>query len=134
VASGAPGPRPRGAAGCRGARAAPAARCPRRPPPAAAARAATRPATRPTLPLRRPPTRSHSVARPRACAPLTPNPQIARAAAVEAEPEFDYKTRQYDPKELSSVEQDPEMLKLPAGYHWYETMLVLKGTLGDEER
>jgi hypothetical protein len=57
-----------------------------------------------------------------------------RAAAVEAEPEFDYKTRQYDPKELSSIEQDPELLNLPKGYHWYETMLVLKGTLGDEER
>lgn len=47
---------------------------------------------------------------------------------------FDYKTRHYNPRELSSVEQDPEALKLPAGYHWYETMLVLRGTLGDEER
>ncbi|KAI8470692.1 MAG: hypothetical protein J3K34DRAFT_419575 [Monoraphidium minutum] len=26
------------------------------------------------------------------------------------------------------------MLKLPAGYHWYETMLVLRATLGDEDR
>lgn len=60
--------------------------------------------------------------------------QVVRAAAVEAEPEFDYKTRQYDPKELSSAEQDPEMLNLPKGYHWYETMLLLRGTLGDEER
>lgn len=56
-----------------------------------------------------------------------------RAAAVETEPEFDYKHRQYDPKELSQIEQDPEMLNLPKGYHWYETMLVLRA-LGDEEK
>lgn len=60
--------------------------------------------------------------------------QVVRAAAVEAEPEFDYKTRQYDPKDLSLSEQDPEMLNLPKGYHWYETMLVLRATLGDEDR
>ncbi|KIZ05355.1 plastid ribosomal protein S6 [Monoraphidium neglectum] len=60
--------------------------------------------------------------------------QPVRAAAVEAEPEFDYKTRQYDPKELSISEQDPELLNLPKGYHWYETMLVLRATLGDEDR
>ena len=37
-------------------------------------------------------------------------------------------------EELSSVAQDPEILNLPHGYHWYETMLVLTPTLNDEER
>jgi hypothetical protein len=38
------------------------------------------------------------------------------------------------PEELVSVEQDPELLNLPQGHHWYETMLVLTPTLNDEER
>ena len=36
--------------------------------------------------------------------------------------------------ELVTVEQRPEKLKLPAGYHWYETMLVLQPLLSDEDR
>lgn len=43
----------------------------------------------------------------------------------------DFKREKVD---LSNVEQDPNMLKLPFGYHWYETMLVLRATLSDEER
>lgn len=39
-----------------------------------------------------------------------------------------------DPNELSNIEQDPDLLKLPQGVHWYETMLVLKATLTDDER
>lgn len=31
-------------------------------------------------------------------------------------------------------EQDEELLKLPAGYHWYETMIVLRPTMNEEER
>lgn len=40
----------------------------------------------------------------------------------------------YTPVEFSNVEQDPTLLKLPHGYHWYETMIVLRPTLMDEER
>jgi len=29
---------------------------------------------------------------------------------------------------------DEELLKLPHGYHWYETMMVLRPTLSEEER
>jgi hypothetical protein len=36
--------------------------------------------------------------------------------------------------ELVTVEQRPEKLKLPSGYHWYETMLVLQPLLSDEDR
>ena len=36
--------------------------------------------------------------------------------------------------ELSNMEQDPSLFELPAGYHWYETMMVLRPTLNDEER
>ena len=102
--------------------------------PGAARRAAAAAAARAPPPHARHPT---PPAPPQhAAPPPPPHPaQPARAAAVDAgEAELNYKTRQYDPRELSSAEQDPEMLALPAGYHWYETMLVLRGTLGDEER
>jgi hypothetical protein len=39
-----------------------------------------------------------------------------------------------DSNELSNMEQDPELLNLTKGFHWYETMLVLKATLTDDER
>jgi hypothetical protein len=29
---------------------------------------------------------------------------------------------------------DPEALKLPAGYHWYETMIVLRPSINDQDR
>ncbi|KAG1677076.1 hypothetical protein FOA52_001246 [Chlamydomonas sp. UWO 241] len=39
-----------------------------------------------------------------------------------------------EPVKLSSLESDSDAFKLPAGYHWYETMMILNSTLNDEER
>ncbi|KAG2439213.1 hypothetical protein HXX76_004575 [Chlamydomonas incerta] len=33
-----------------------------------------------------------------------------------------------------TAEAGTETVKLPAGYHWYETMMILKPSLSDEER
>lgn len=38
------------------------------------------------------------------------------------------------PEDLGTFVPDPEMLKLPAGYHWYETMIVLRASLNDQDR
>jgi hypothetical protein len=51
-------------------------------------------------------------------------PSQARASA----------TKEWTPVEYSTQQQDPAMLDLPVGYHWYETMMVLRPTLNDEER
>mmetsp|Transcript_5403 Transcript_5403/g.11914 ORF Transcript_5403/g.11914 Transcript_5403/m.11914 type:complete len:178 (+) Transcript_5403:113-646(+) len=50
---------------------------------------------------------------------------IAKAAAKVADEEK---------LKLTGDDYDQEVLKLPAGYHWYETMMILKPTLSDEER
>lgn len=34
----------------------------------------------------------------------------------------------------ATAEADAELLNLPTGYHWYETMLILKPTLSGDER
>lgn len=39
-----------------------------------------------------------------------------------------------DEDALSNVPMDPELLKLPKGFHWYETMLVLRASLPDDQR
>jgi hypothetical protein len=39
-----------------------------------------------------------------------------------------------DEDALSSVPMDSELLKLPKGFHWYETMLVLRASLPDDQR
>lgn len=38
------------------------------------------------------------------------------------------------PEDLVSVTVDPEQYKLPAGYHWYETMIVLRAMMDDQGR
>eukprot|EP00877_Chromochloris_zofingiensis_P000294 jgi/Chrzof1/10265/Cz04g34230.t1 len=65
------------------------------------------------------------------CSISRPARQCPRGLVVRAAQVADFKREKVD---LSNVEQDPNMLKLPFGYHWYETMLVLRATLSDEER
>jgi len=38
------------------------------------------------------------------------------------------------PEDLAQYPIDPEQLKLPAGYHWYETMIVLRAMMDDQGR
>lgn len=39
-----------------------------------------------------------------------------------------------DKVKLTSSDENEEALKLSAGYHWYETMMILNTSLSDEER
>jgi hypothetical protein len=50
---------------------------------------------------------------------------------------FQQPKREYQPlkpEDLSNFVADPEALKLPAGYHWYETMIVLRASINDQDR
>jgi small subunit ribosomal protein S6 len=38
------------------------------------------------------------------------------------------------PEDLTTHPVDPEQYKLPAGYHWYETMIVLRAMMEDQGR
>jgi hypothetical protein len=38
------------------------------------------------------------------------------------------------PEDLAQHPIDPEQYKLPAGYHWYETMIVLRAMMDDQGR
>eukprot|EP00798_Chlamydomonas_sp_ICE-L_P001376 gene1376-32742_t len=55
---------------------------------------------------------------------------VVSFAAAQAE-ETEY---QYERVRLTGDENDVSLLKIPEGYHWYETMMILKPTLSDEER
>lgn len=52
--------------------------------------------------------------------------RVVRAAAAMVADEGKVK--------LSTLEGDDDAFKLPAGYHWYETMMILNSTLSDEDR
>eukprot|EP00798_Chlamydomonas_sp_ICE-L_P000622 gene622-2053_t len=54
---------------------------------------------------------------------------ISFAAAQVEENEY-----QYERVRLTGDEDDVSLLKIPEGYHWYETMMILKPTLSEEER
>ncbi len=38
------------------------------------------------------------------------------------------------PEDLTNIVPDPDALKLPPGYHWYETMIVLRASINDQDR
>ncbi|KAF8057254.1 rpsF [Scenedesmus sp. PABB004] len=64
---------------------------------------------------------------------------VARVAEVAAAPAPAYQPHRQEykplkPEDLSNFVPDPEMLKLPPGYHWYETMIVLRASINDQDR
>eukprot|EP00882_Tetradesmus_deserticola_P005029 GHRQ01005299.1.p1 GENE.GHRQ01005299.1~~GHRQ01005299.1.p1 ORF type:complete len:182 (+),score=82.09 GHRQ01005299.1:115-660(+) len=63
--------------------------------------------------------------------------RVAETAEPQVQP-FQQPKREYQPltpEDLSSpVAADPEVMKLPAGYHWYETMIVLRASINDQDR
>uniref|UniRef100_A0A383WJ19 Ribosomal protein S6 n=1 Tax=Tetradesmus obliquus TaxID=3088 RepID=A0A383WJ19_TETOB len=62
--------------------------------------------------------------------------RVAEMAEPAVQP-FQQPRREYQPlkpEDLSNVVSDPESLKLPAGYHWYETMIVLRASINDQDR
>lgn len=63
--------------------------------------------------------------------PRTPPAQVASPAAFTGgRKEF----KPITPEDLSNYVPDPEALKVPAGYHWYETMIVLRASINDQDR
>jgi hypothetical protein len=38
------------------------------------------------------------------------------------------------PEDLVNNPVDPQQYKLPAGFHWYETMIVLRAMMDDQGR
>jgi ribosomal protein S6 len=65
---------------------------------------------------------------------------VARVAEVAA-PAGDFQIpsskneyKPITPEDLSNYVPDPDMMKLPPGYHWYETMMVLRSSINDQDR
>jgi hypothetical protein len=62
--------------------------------------------------------------------------EILQMAQPAVQP-FQQPKREYQPlkpEDLSNFVADPEVLKLPAGFHWYETMIVLRASINDQDR
>eukprot|EP00878_Enallax_costatus_P001872 GHUV01002030.1.p1 GENE.GHUV01002030.1~~GHUV01002030.1.p1 ORF type:complete len:184 (+),score=65.13 GHUV01002030.1:181-732(+) len=64
--------------------------------------------------------------------------RVAEAAAPAANVQpFQPPKKEYHPlkpEDLTNIVPDPEALKLPPGYHWYETMIVLRASINDQDR
>eukprot|EP00879_Flechtneria_rotunda_P001946 GHRR01002120.1.p1 GENE.GHRR01002120.1~~GHRR01002120.1.p1 ORF type:complete len:182 (+),score=53.01 GHRR01002120.1:73-618(+) len=58
--------------------------------------------------------------------------KVAEVASPVAQQRNEYKP--LTPEDLGTFVPDSEILKLPPGYHWYETMIVLRATIADQER
>jgi hypothetical protein len=67
-----------------------------------------------------------------------PFAQSAAADTMTVEPLTPQQTRKewkpLTPEDLTTHPVDPEQYKLPAGYHWYETMIVLRAMMEDQGR
>lgn len=60
----------------------------------------------------------------------------ASAPSANVQP-FQQPRREYQPlkpEDLTNIVPDPDALKLPPGYHWYETMIVLRASINDQDR
>lgn len=83
----------------------------------------------------------HNATTPCYCRGYAPLPQTF-AQPVEAAPAAEPLTPQQarkeykplTPEDLAQHPIDPEQYKLPAGYHWYETMIVLRAMMDDQGR
>jgi hypothetical protein len=72
------------------------------------------------------------------CIVLLPQTFAPAEAAPVAEPLTPQQARKeykpLTPEDLAQYPIDPEQLKLPAGFHWYETMIVLRAMMDDQGR
>eukprot|EP00775_Hariotina_reticulata_P001059 gene1059-1394_t len=62
--------------------------------------------------------------------------RVAEVAAPAGEFEIPPAKNEYKPltpEDLSNYVPDAEMMKLPPGYHWYETMMVLRSSINDQD-
>lgn len=67
---------------------------------------------------------------------LSEHVDMQAAAPADVQP-FQQPKREYQPikpEDLTNIVPDAEAMKLPPGYHWYETMIILRATINDQDR